>query len=406
MSAERHFPAIHFKTRFPSLDGIRALAVTMVFMLHYGGGSHGGPILRALNAARNYGWIGVDIFFVLSGFLITGILFDTRNDSHFFKRFYARRSLRIFPVFYLVLVILLLLTPIFHYQWHWLQLTFWVYLGNIFANYDWSATYLISRNHPNIATATFAHFWTLCVEEQFYLIWPWAIWLIQDRVRIIWTAAGVSLLALCLRIALVVHDYPNLALGSITRILPSQMDTLLIGAILALLLRGPKADIWQKRCKFAFLYSGILLLLILCLPPSSRYAITLTAGFTLIAIASAGLIGSSLRPDSPTFRLFHLRPFRTLGKYSYGFYIFHGLYASAWIYLLKYIMNRSHSLALGGLIVLPCAFIVTFFVAKLSYELFEVRFLRWKNKFQYDSEQGSQSDTSTFLSADAEGPQS
>ncbi|XWK71070.1 hypothetical protein RBB80_17765 [Tunturiibacter gelidiferens] len=83
----RQFLPINFKDRFPALDGIRAVAVTMVFLNHYGGGAHGGVVLQVLNEIRGRGWLGVDLFFVLSGFLITGILFDTRNDSHFFKRF-------------------------------------------------------------------------------------------------------------------------------------------------------------------------------------------------------------------------------------------------------------------------------------------------------------------------------
>ncbi|MDR3735306.1 MAG: acyltransferase [Acidobacteriaceae bacterium] len=113
-SSTRYFAPIDFKTRFPALDGIRGLAVTLVFCDHYGGGSHGGMVLQAINVFREHLWIGVDIFFVLSGFLITGILYDTRQDSHYFKRFFTRRALRIFPVFYLVALVILLLAPILH----------------------------------------------------------------------------------------------------------------------------------------------------------------------------------------------------------------------------------------------------------------------------------------------------
>jgi peptidoglycan/LPS O-acetylase OafA/YrhL len=102
-----YFAPIDFKTRFPALDGIRALAVTAVFADHYGGGSHGNLLLNVLNDIRTYGWMGVDLLFVLSGFLITGILYDTQNDSKFFRRFFARRSVRIFPVFYMVFALLL-----------------------------------------------------------------------------------------------------------------------------------------------------------------------------------------------------------------------------------------------------------------------------------------------------------
>lgn len=95
------FRPIDFKMRFPALDGIRALAVTIVFLGHFGGGSHGGVVLQTFNVIRKYGHIGVDLFFVLSGFLITGILFDTRFDSKFFSRFFGRRTVRIFPVVFL-----------------------------------------------------------------------------------------------------------------------------------------------------------------------------------------------------------------------------------------------------------------------------------------------------------------
>ncbi len=102
--------------RFPALDGIRALAVTMVFAFHYGGGAHGGVLMRVVNAVRLQGWAGVDVFFVLSGFLITGVLYDTREDSEFFRRFYARRCCVIFPVYHLVAVVLVVLTPVVFYS--------------------------------------------------------------------------------------------------------------------------------------------------------------------------------------------------------------------------------------------------------------------------------------------------
>ncbi len=386
MPVKNSFPPIDFKMRFPALDGIRALAVTMVFFYHYGGGSHGGRILQTLNAIRGYGWLGVDVFFVLSGFLITGIHFDTRNDSRFFQRFYIRRGLRIFPVFYLVFFVLLSLTPVLHYEWHGLQLTYWAYLGNFFANSNNSLSLLISKNYPNAATVLFGHFWSLCVEEQFYLLWPLAIWMIRDRVRLLWTAGGMSLLAVLLRVAMVALTPQDIAWTWVIRTLPFRLDTLLIGAILALLLRGPSADVWQRRCKYMLVAASTLLGILLFLPFSRHFFALLTGGLLLAAVASAGLIGSALRPGSMTFQFFHLRPIRTLGKYSYGFYIFQMLYYPGWVHFLRFLMGKTHSILLGGLIEIPCNFFITFMVSKLSYDFFEVRFLRWKDRFQYDSE--------------------
>jgi peptidoglycan/LPS O-acetylase OafA/YrhL len=383
-SQVRNFQPIDFKTRFPALDGIRALAVTMVFFDHYGGGSHGGFLLQLLNRIRWNGWVGVDLFFVLSGFLITGILFDTRNDSHFFKRFFARRSLRIFPVFYLMCAILLLLTPVLHYQWHWLQLTFLVYFGNFFANYDFKLYEVPSSTYP-AAKALIGHLWSLCVEEQFYLLWPLVVWTVRDRVRLLWIASGICLLALLLRIAMC-FAFPAEAETWIIRTLPFRMDSLLFGAILALLLRGPNADLWQRSCKWIFLGGMALVVPLFLRFPQITSPWILTIGLTLLAVTGVGLIGITLRSGSPAFRVFYLKPLRILGKYSYGFYIYSLIFQLAFVKLLVLLAQKTHSLAIAGIIELSCAFGASFLVAKLSYDLFEVRFLRWKVHFEYDSE--------------------
>jgi len=385
MTGKRYFAPIDFKTRFPALDGVRALAVLMVFADHYGGGSHGGRILNLINDARQHGWVGVDLFFVLSGFLITGILFDTRLDSHYFKRFFARRSLRIFPVFYLVAIVLLLLTPVFKYQWHWQHLTFLVYLGNFFGNYDFSFYEVLSGNHK-AGQATLGHIWSLCVEEQFYLLWPLVVWLVRDRVRLLWTAAGLSLLALVLRLAMIASFSGEISGRWIIRTLPFRMDALLIGAMLALLLRGPAADRWQRSAKWVFLTAMVGVLAIFTLSPLYISPWLLSIGLTLTALASAGLIGSTLRPGSPAFQLFYWKPLRILGKYSYGFYIYHLLFRWGWIQFLIFCGDRLHSIALAGIVALTCNLIVTFLVAKFSYDWIEVRFLRYKVHFEYDSE--------------------
>lgn len=385
LKKERHFSPIDFKDRFPALDGIRAVAVTLVFMEHFGGGAHGGRVLNLINLVRIRGWVGVDLFFVLSGFLITGILFDTRKDSHYFKRFFARRSLRIFPVFYLVVAVLLALTPILHYQWRAGHLLFLVYMGNFFGNHDFSLYEILSANHPTFK-ASIGHFWSLCVEEQFYLLWPAVVWMVRDRIKLLWTAAGISVLALVLRCVMFVMAGPVHAETWIIRTLPFRMDTLLIGGILALLLRGPNADRWQRLCRPLFLICTVLALGIFRFSPAYDSAWLLTIGLTITALASAGLIGSTLRTGSPAYRLFYRKPLRTLGKYSYGFYIFHYIFVWAWIQLLVLFTNHFHSKAIAGVLALGINFTVTFLVSKLSYDHFEVKFLRWKRHFEYDSE--------------------
>ena len=113
-------PSNH-KRFYPALNGLRAVAVLLVFCQHY---------LASFYPALNWGWTGVDLFFVLSGFLITGILYDTRDHPRRVRNFYMRRTLRIFPLYYAVLVGALLTTPIFHWLWSPAWLLWFTYLGN------------------------------------------------------------------------------------------------------------------------------------------------------------------------------------------------------------------------------------------------------------------------------------
>ena len=159
---------------YPALDGLRAVAFLMVFGQHY------------LSLA--WGWTGVNVFFVLSGFLITGILFDTRDDPHRARNFYLRRTLRIFPLYYGLFLPLLLLWPFMHWRWNGWWLLWPLYLGNFIrfvspAAMVWHSplelaadAHLTSLTLPR--TEIFlGHLWSLCVEEQFYLLWPWVVFL-------------------------------------------------------------------------------------------------------------------------------------------------------------------------------------------------------------------------------------
>jgi peptidoglycan/LPS O-acetylase OafA/YrhL len=384
-SPGRYFAPIDFKTRFPALNGIRALAILMVFTLHYGGGTHGGPLLHLVNTIRLRGWAGVDLFFTLSGFLITGILYDTRSDSHFFKRFFVRRSVRIFPVFYLLIVVLLLLTPLFQYRWRLGHLPYLIYMGNFASSIDPSLNLLLSANHP-AASAYLGHLWSLCVEEQFYFIWPLVIWLVRDRVSLIWLAGSLSFTALAMRITLVLTLSPKIYGGWMLSMLPFRMDGLLMGSILALVLRGPSADLWQRSCKWIFLLASAVLVACTMLQPDTSAPWLITIGVSAIAIASTGLIGTTLRPASLASRLFSLQPLQVLGKYSYGFYIYHLIWAAGWASLVAFLTHRLHSSVLANAISITVSFIATFIVAQLSYNLFEVPFLHLKKRFEYDSE--------------------
>jgi peptidoglycan/LPS O-acetylase OafA/YrhL len=384
--AREAFAPIHYRMRFPALDGLRALPVTMVFAFHYGGGSASGPLLHNVTLMRLTGWTALNLFFTLSGFLITGVLYDTRHDSHFFKRFYARRALRIFPVFYLLALVLLALTPIFHYAWRPQHLLFLVYLGN-YAAALMPSLYQVHARFP-AANLYIGHLWTLCVEEQFYLLWPLLVWSVKDRVKLIWTAAGLSMIAVCLRVWLVYGVHSDLRGGWLLTMLPFHLDGLLIGAILALLMRGDDVGRWQKRARWMFVagVAGLGVGYVMDL-----YGWVPTVGFPLSALTCVGLIGWGLIPNSLAERVLGLRPLRVFGRCSYGFYVYHLPFAAAWAALARYVGQRLHSGHWGYVIVMLANYGISFLVAKMSYDYFETRFLRKKRFFEYDDEKAVKS---------------
>ncbi len=381
----RYFAPVDFRTNFPALGGIRAFALMLIFYVHYGGGFSGGHVVHLLDWIRERCWFSLDLTFVLSGFLITGILYDTQTDSHYFKRFFGRRAIRIFPIFYLVAIVVMLLTPIIHYHWKWLQLTFLIYIGNFFATSNLNLYLIRSTVHPH-ATVFISHFWSLYVEEQFYLFWPLIVWRVRDRVRLLRIAMGLCAFSFLFRAIVVYTVHGPVAEHWTNHTLPFRLDTILMGGILALVLRGPLADRWQRACRWIFLAGAAIVLTILVLPQHISELLTRSVGVLFVAIASAGLVGSTLRAGSPAFRFFGMRPLRYFGRYSYGFFVLHLLYFEEWIQLRLFLGRRLGSPNLGGVLMFLITFASVFLLAKLSYDNFEIRFLRWKKFFQYDAE--------------------
>ena len=313
---------------FPALDGLRTFAFLLVFFSHY--------------ASLPWGWGGVNFFFVLSGFLITGILFDTREDPHRARNFYVRRTLRIFPLYYAVLVALLLASPVVHWvmSWRWI---FWaLYLGNFLHFGPVSPGSLAQRLgdfqpsgvfHGHPFTLFLGHFWSLCIEEQFYLIWPWLVFAIKDRRKLLWLCGCSLPVGLCLR--LVAKDLlPPWMIGQnvLSRFTPFSCDALLFGGFLALLLRGP------QRMRLLMLARWALVpFLLVCAwwlrfhathnqPGSYAYPVwTETLGFTVLDLLGALLLLNALHPGDVVYSVFNLRPLRWAGRLSYGAYVFHDI---------------------------------------------------------------------------------
>ncbi len=371
----------------PALDGVRGAAILLVLVSHLmlfndHTGSRLGDSLAAL---RGLGWSGVDLFFVLSGFLITGILYDTLQDPGYFSTFYMRRFLRIFPLYYGFLFLLMALGPWLHTAWHGRQFVLLAYMQNT------TLWFPVTDFHPG-KWADLEHFWSLAVEEQFYLFWPLLVFLVRRRDRLLMLALGLSAAALLLRIALYVHGVSPLTIMMVT---PCRMDTLLLGGAAALALRGNVQWVprrWLLPVATASAAVLVCLALINVHHDLRNAFFGATFGYTILAVGCVALLLSAITPGSIAHRLFDTAWLRSLGKYSYGIYVLHIFVAKVAGYWITLWLGASlrvawtpvlHSRMLAVLAEFLVNLMFVYAAAWLIYNLYEVHFLRLKRFFKY-----------------------
>ena len=364
---------------YPTLDGARGLAILMVVLHNFAfwDARLSDPAGRALEVAIGGGWAGVTLFFVLSGFLITGILLDTQHEPGYFRRFYLRRTLRIAPLYYAVLLVTFVVLPLAgaapasvradEPQQAWL----WIYLSNWVQPFD------------NTAGHTFPHFWSLAVEEQFYLLWPLLTWRRSPR-TVLRCGLALALLAPLVR--------TGLLLGGGTQDMayvwsPCRMDALALGGSVAAALRMPALAAWLTARRRQLLAASAAVFVACVLGfhglPRATFAMQ-TLGYSLLAICFALLVLALACADIAgdagwAARSWRTAPLRVLARYSYGLYIVHmplqlliglplmrslgpGALTSTPINVAYFAIGLAASLAL----------------AILSYHLFEQRFLALK----------------------------
>jgi peptidoglycan/LPS O-acetylase OafA/YrhL len=371
----------------PALDGVRGLAVSMVLVFHFFGQMEPTTRLeKALCWVTQTGAFGVELFFVLSGFLITGILYDSSQRGQrgaYFRNFYMRRVLRIFPLYYLVLVALFLVAPLIpplrgpdldfmrqHQGWAWL------YGVNVYIalHGDWALRYI-------------DHFWSLCIEEHFYLVWPLVVWLMAGRATVLmWVSLSTSFAAIAARL---VGNIAGLNWWATYVLTPFRLDGLALGAFLAMLARQPGGmDRIQRMLPrvAAFIGAGIVASFVWVLLNRRGLPAIYTIRVTLIMMLLAALLMWALvAPEGALVsRFFRSRPMTFLGTYSYGLYVYHH-------FLSYYMMHRRTEFVVarwvgshlwGALLQAIAGSLVSLGIAYASYELVEKRFLGLKRRFE------------------------
>jgi peptidoglycan/LPS O-acetylase OafA/YrhL len=386
--------------RLPALDGLRGLAILLVMQYHFWGLSFGlagsTPTLavdRFAHKLFGVGWCGVDLFFVLSGFLITGILYDAKGSASYFRIFYARRFLRIFPLYYAFLAFALLVLPNFNSlagpaqvtMLHHTQFWYWTYMMNIAP--------ALKQIHARLPLG-YSQFWSLAVEEQFYLLWPLVLLLLSRRRMMILCAALVAG-ALALRIILVAPISASFASRAAPyNLLPARVDTLALGALLALALRGG-TELARFRPHACVITACALVVLVILftteggLPGLNPYVQTI--GFSALALLFGALLLLVLTsaPDSTLYRVFTHPTLRFLGRYSYAIYVFH-LVASFEVYA-QFIRGDHVRTVFGSQIPVNIIFslvctTISVTAAWLSWHLFEKQILKLKRYLPYGHE--------------------
>lgn len=215
-----------------ALDGLRGLAVALVVGVHVWRWnnyvSHPGRLIQLLQQWTGWGWCGVNIFFVLSGFLITSILLETRDRPAWLWNFYGRRALRIFPLYFGVVLGLAALSRFWHgsdalNQFRDREWWFFTYTSNVFPFFQ-------GNSFPQPLGRWLGHFWTLCVEEHFYLVWPFVVGAVSRAGRLLAVCAVCYLASVVCKMAFVWHGWTEAAYFTT----PARIDALLLGAAAAI----------------------------------------------------------------------------------------------------------------------------------------------------------------------------
>jgi peptidoglycan/LPS O-acetylase OafA/YrhL len=369
-------------THIPALDGIRGLAVLMVMVCHFTStglpDTFAGKFVHRITGA---GCSGVDLFFVLSGFLITGILYDAKNESHYFRAFYARRFLRIFPLYYGFLIVFFWVLPLVHpftpamqhmaARQGWL----WAYSSNFIM--AWEGHWLFVVDWMDVG-----HFWTLAVEEQFYLVWPLAVFLLSRR-ALIRVCVACMVAALVIRTGLVMHGARPITVGLLTF---SRFDALAVGGLAALLLRGRPVGLFGAARRITALSGvGMFILSLWRRGWNASDPFVQAFGYSMLALFCAGILILVMRPheDNTLARRFSHPFLRWFGTYSYAMYVFHvalmPLYQRIFpLAKLSTALNSTY-LGVGAYVVLSIA--GTTSAAYLSWHLYEKHFLKLKKHF-------------------------
>jgi peptidoglycan/LPS O-acetylase OafA/YrhL len=363
--------------RNSALDGLRGVAIAMVLWHHFVqlhlplGRRHW---LGWLNAATGLTWTGVDLFFVLSGYFIGGILIDNRDSPHLRRVFYIRRAARILPLFYVTLAVFEIAVRTNAPG------SFQLYPAWIYALFLSNFAIALTQKWGWLPLATM---WSLAVEEQFYLAAPWVVRMVP-AIRVPLLAAGLIVLAEVTRAAfLLAYPHGHLALHVLT---PFRMDSLAFGGLLAWAVRSDSARPFfeQLRARYAswLLAASLAFAGLILLQPREGSPLAALIGYPLIAAVFTVVVAvvAKVRPGW-LIRFLELSPLTNLGRHSYFIYLWHGFLGGMLISRLggpDFVLD-----SLPGLGLVALAIAVTWIAALASWKWLESPIVAWGHRHAY-----------------------
>ena len=369
-AAERHLP---------ELDGVRGAACLMVLIHHYITGLWPlklGSILWTVEAiTRPFMLSGVDLLFVLSGFLIGGILFDNRGSPNYFKTFYIRRICRIFPVYYLLCFTFIVGL---HFQWSRLipGLSLWLFkLPMPIWSYLTFTQNFAMAGRGDVGAFWLGITWSLAVEEQFYLIFPLIVALLPRRFISLVGIAALIAVPFC-RFAALHHNW----FASYV-LLPCRMDTLLVGVLVAYIVRSARALAFVHR-HANLVAAGAVAPAIVLISQDLGFIDCGTLSFSLLALMyGAMILIVSAWPEGRLSRLFRLRPLVQTGVISYAIYMYHQAVNGVMHAVVRHQEPRFTNLQDAA--VTSVSIILVFALARISYVFLERPIRQYGRRFKY-----------------------
>lgn len=355
-------PARRITTGFiAELDGLRGIAILLVMVHRFWPRTATGLAADAAGA----GWIGVDLFFVVSGFLIAGILLDTKGEPGYFKNFYARRALRIFPLYYLFVIgafVVFAGNSAFREN-AGSPLWYLVHLGNVPEG-------LLGHDVPYVL----APVWSLAIEEQFYLTFPLLVFLL-DRRRLTIVLLAMVVLSPVLRLITMLAAPEQERVQYLFTL--CRLDTIAVGCLLAVVVRAVDVQRWRER----FIRASLIILPVLALLAIASHLDRTSPfdrvfGYSIVAVGCAIVVGLVIvSRERPSTALLRFAPLRYFGKLCFGLYLLHrpaDVMVSA----------AAHRIGLSGdLWLMPLKIATALALATISWRLLEQPFLALKDRF-------------------------